>query len=60
MKINEIVFLDTHKWGGSGIESACFEFILKTIEIGAGVKYINIYDEVNYMLQLQEPGMMLK
>jgi hypothetical protein len=30
-------FLDTHKWGGSGIERSCFEFILKNIEIGSGI-----------------------
>lgn len=37
MEISEMVFLDTHKWGGSGIERSCFEFILKNIEIGSGI-----------------------
>jgi hypothetical protein len=37
MEISEIEFLDTHKWGGSGIERSCFEFILKNIEIGSEI-----------------------
>lgn len=57
MEQNELDFLNSHKWGGSGIERCLFEFILNKIkpgstilEIGAGYcstlafsKFYNLY-----------------